>query len=261
MSVYTPENLALIERKLLGQLTGEEARTFEQKLKDSEFQALYKAEQDLFQAFQSAGRAQLKADLQALDAQTFVSRSTNQVPDASGKVRPMFQKYAAWAVAAAVVLLLGLVYVLRPQSMSNEELLAAHFEPYPNEQYRIQRGAEDSTVSKSVLEAFYYYDSGDYEVAAEKFNFLNQKAGDQEIEFFEAISLMKINRWQEAIEILTSISEQSGSKYQKPADWYKALSLIGLNRTEDANTLIQVISTDNTHPFQQQAKALLEARK
>ncbi|SFU20184.1 hypothetical protein SAMN04489724_0262 [Algoriphagus locisalis] len=129
-----------------------------------------------------------------------------------------------WWYAAAAILFFGIMgwWGSAQFSRDSENLYYSYFEPYPNVVEPIVRSdAEQSGLS---AQAFAWYEKGEYEKANDAFATLfeeNQKAADL---FYQAISLMALDRSAEAIPLLEQQKEEDS--FYEAAQWYLALAYL-----------------------------------
>ena len=204
-------------------------------------------------AFKSYERDQMKAQLQTLEADIqSEEKSARQESAPKAKVVRMWPRYLA--VAASVALLIGAFFWLNPMNSSGEsELFAQHYEPYPNVIAPIQKSGDQPTAKE---QPFQDYERGDYEAALEGLNNLDESP---ERNFFQALSLIGLERYDEAKTQLSIIGKTDGARFQQAATWYLALIEIRAENWAEAKIYLQeAIAINVNTPLARRAKRVLE---
>jgi hypothetical protein len=137
-----------------------------------------------------------------------------------------FPKWKTWMAAAMIPLLLGLGYLFWTQSAQRPATdYLSYYESYPNTVLPFVRGEE---TEDPAWEAFMAYESREYVKAAELFTQLNRTQTKDEWVFYEAMSKMELQDWNNTIKLLENhswTSEEKGT-FGDVKDWYLALALL-----------------------------------
>lgn len=227
-----------IEKYVEGKLSLEETRAFAKELCDntdlvSEMQAYQKA----VKGIRDYG---LKAELRTYH-QEFFEKLANK--------RILYWKYIS-GIAASVIIIIGLVYILLFQSLSNSELFTRYFEPYPD--IITTRNVDNSNLAKGLKS----YSSGEYEMAITIFNSLPPTDPDYTTAlFYMAISYLAITQPQIAIDSLEKLN-RIDKTYQEQVHWYLALSYLKLDDTKSAKK--QLMKIEEKHFKYIEAQELLD---
>lgn len=137
-----------------------------------------------------------------------------------------FPQWKTWVAAAMIPLLLGLGYLFWTQSAQDSVSdYLSYYESYPNTVLPFVRGEEKEDPA---WEAFMAYESQEFAKAKELFTQLNRTQAKDEWIFYEAMSKMELQEWNNAIKLFENhswASEEKGS-FGDVKDWYLALALL-----------------------------------
>lgn len=231
----------LLERYFENQLSEEEKKILQNYLDtDASFVEEFVFQKNVKQAITLNERTELKKKLQSFEPQ----KSTKNW-------------ISKWSVAASIAVVLGAGYWFMNQSPDTIELYNQYYQSYPNVVAPTVRG-ESKTNMKS--EAFYEYDSGNYEKAYELFSKLYTTNKEDYALFYSSLSLIELNQHKEAIALMDAFDSNKNNGFTPFFKWYKALSYLKLNEKEKAIELLQSLS-ENQNPQQAQAQKLLEDLK
>jgi len=163
--------------------------------------------------------------------------------------------YKKWLVAASVAAVLALTgfWYFGESNLSNDQLFANNFEPYNNVTYPIVRG-ENSNDLKA--KAFIAYEAKNYKDALNTFDTLLIKGEDAAISFYKANALLKLNRVDEAIVILSDNADLPDI-LEAQQKWYLALAYIKIASNDKATTTLKALIKDGTHK-KKEAEQLLK---
>lgn len=228
----------------------------------------------LDQALTAGEKNELENDLQAdveLKAELDRHQQTRQlvhqmaVEETRTKVGKAFRKSQAnkrniarpflrIAAGVAIILALGLGYLLTQQPANPQELAANHFEPFPDRLTTM--GAE----SDALGEAMNAYNQGDYAKASD---LLQQIPGDhpqQElVGLYMGIAAIQTGNEQQAISLLSQLQENSAN-YREVASWYLALTYLQQGEEEKARPLLQALADADAYQASN-AQELLDSLK
>lgn len=159
-----------------------------------------------------------------------------------------------WYAAASILVLITVSFWLYNQNPSTEKLYATYFESYPNVIEPIVRNGNNQLMNTKT-KAFIAYESKDYSNAAKFFDVVIDETNAEYAQFYKAISLMNIDQYHDAADILKT-SDWSET-YKSKALWYLALSELKLNHMDQCKaSLKQLIMAGNFNL--NEAKELLE---
>lgn len=230
------DNESLINGHLQGTLTLEEKSLFDTLIEtDPSFADAVRFEENTKIAITLESRNKLKSKLQLLEKN---SKKINS---------------KSWIfIAASAIVLLGISLFYINQTPSTNKLFADYFEPYPNVESPIVRSGSPKSIKE---EAFVAYEIADYNKASEMFSELSKITDDPYAPFYHAVSLMVINKIEDAVSIFTNTSWSKD--YQGKVDWYLSLCQIKLHKLEEAKFTLKKIIKNNSYNHVK-AKKLLE---
>ncbi|WP_299098511.1 hypothetical protein [uncultured Winogradskyella sp.] len=152
-------------------------------------------------------------------------------------------KFYAIAIAASLIIALGIFSLLQPSNrVTNEQLFANYFEPYPN---IISPASRGNQTKNAKIEAFNYYDAKNYNLASQKFEALYKSTNTPYYLFYHAICQLQLGKTDSAITLLKK-REGVTDKLKMHTNWYLALAYLKTNNTTEAKILLQIISAENS---------------
>lgn len=236
------DKATLITRYFEGILTPDEKSHLDYLLKtDKAFSNQFNFEKKTKAAITLEERQKLKAKLQKFETES------------SGRKR---RNRKTWIpIAAAILILIGVVSIFNSKQTSNSDLFAEYFEPYPNTVAPLVRG-ENAADNKT--EAFKAYESGDFKSASIFFNRLFETNSEEYARFYEAVALMA-DRQFEASKTIFASSVWS-EEYSEKANWYLALNYLHLEQNKNARTILENIVEAKSYQHEN-AKKLLKKIK
>lgn len=234
------DNENLINRYFEGTLTPQERMLFDDLLKsDSDFSEQLRFHKMTKAAITLESRKELKNKLQKFEQENSPAKKSKN-----------------WLyIAASVVILLGISLFFVNQDPSSNKLYAQYFEPYPNTVAPIVRSNSQRDIKN---DAFAAYENENYQKATELFSQLSSETNEEFAIFYNAMSLMKLERISEASELL---AETNWSKsYNDKALWYLSLCRLKENNIPDTKRLLQKLITANGFK-NKEAKSLMSKLK
>jgi len=226
-----------IQDYLQGKLNFEERQSFEELLQnDKTLKKDFEDYKSVQKAFKLNEAERLKSKLQTHEKDNSSGSSFNS--------RSFF-----YAIAASVLVLIGVSFYF---NFFQQDLYGQYFETYPNVYQPVVRGsAEEST------KAFMYYENQDYKSAQKAFESLLKEEDNPNIRFYYALTYLNegdAKRANEELEALKNIEFE----FQAEVIWYQSLSLIKLDRLEEAEELLQTINTKDFSFNRDKVDTLLE---
>ncbi len=187
-------------------------------------------EADVNQAIRFSKQKELLAEIKGFEL------AEAEVPTPTNSKQQLHRTW--WTMAAGIAILLSAAWFLwdgeRENAMTNEELFAEYFEPYPANM--VKRGGEVD----SLMMGYLAYESGDYVTAIEIF----EVQTDTISQFFLGVSYLGIGEVHKAIETLKKY-EVVAVVLKDQSLWYRALSHIKLDNKSEAIDLLEKIKSSN----------------
>lgn len=245
----------LIDKHLLGQLSPKEAHEWKKVRRAPEVLKELSFRRDLIAAAIPEGRANLKKELQALEAGLINPAQDHEIFGPVTPVRPLWQKPQLWAAAAGIALLAAFAYFFSLNKAPEDAavIFAEAWQPYPNE-LRVQvRGG--GTKPSSLDAAMRLYDAQRYDEAIIALS--NIKTPQDTIAFYRANALLATGKTTLARTIFASIEQSSDHPYQEESSWYLALMDIQVSNIARAKRRLTAMGNNRQHPFSSQANTLL----
>lgn len=229
------ENEALIRKYFEYQLSEEEKMLFASLLQnDAAFAKEVEYQKNVKKAITLNEREALKQKLKSYEAKPKLST-------------------AYWLSAAVVILFFGGLTWFQLKPFSPEELYQEYYQSYPNVVAPTVRGDNEGNIKS---DAFYEYDSGNYEKSLTLFSKIYADEGVDYALFYKAMSLLELNRYKEAIASFDLIETTDNNAFTPFVKWYKALSYLKLNEKGKAIELLRELA-EKENPQQQMARKLL----
>jgi len=224
-----------IEAYFHGDLSSEALVEFERLLeKDLYLQQEVKKHHEMEQAISDPEREYLQQKLTQVRAEM---KSESKYLNAFSRT---YRKY--WAVAAAILLLLGVFAVFQLSKPEYEDLYSAYYKPFPAQD--IMRGEGEVTPPASFMKD---YRQRDYRLALTKLKkAINLDPNNGQLWLYLGNCHMQLNNLQLALDAFDRIDPKGD--FGKDAQWFSALCYLKMGNTEPAkNELGQLVSIDNIH--------------
>lgn len=237
-----------VEKYVRGELSAEEKKAFENKLKNDPAlaQELASFRKDEL-IIKSAARKKIRDD-----AQIAFEKSNKK----SGKRVVMLRRIA---VAAGFLLIIvgGLWWMNSPTNVSSpDQLYAQHFTLPPSPALR---SGGDAATDQKWEQAISFYSENNLTAAIPVFRelltdeFFTKK---ETAKLLLATSLMAKENYGKALEVLKGINPESS--YKEDAEWYQALALFKLGKTDEAKNAFYEIASKSKHYKKEEAGEFLK---
>lgn len=225
-----------IDKYFEGNLTDEENATFKIILaEDQELAKAFAYEKNVKKAITLNEREALKQQLRSFET-----------PKKSFK----------WMnVAASLVAFLGLFTWTLFFNSNYDSLYDDYYQTYPNTVLPTVRG-ENNLGIKS--DAFYAYDSGDYQKSAQLFSEIYNKDSDDYALFYQGLSLMELKKYEQAIVVLNQSDSNKKSDFTPFFKWYAALAYLKLGKKEEAKKALEILTKTENQQKEAALKLLSE---
>ena len=227
------DNIDLIEKALLDNLSQEEMILFRQKMKVEQFAITYQQELAIFQEVNKSGRIRLKKKLQSIE------KDMPQVVQLNN-LRRMY-----W-IGAASILLMASFFLIK--HFLSTTLFEDHYQPMANVVDPISK-AELSNES-----AFQLYEQQRYDEALIA---LEQLSDHPAKLMYLALCHLELSNLNQAKVLFQEISNDKNHEFYEEAQWYLALTHLRNDQPKSAIRQLQEI-TDSNSFFAQRAQQLLK---
>lgn len=168
-----------------------------------------------------------------------------EIPKAKSK------SYKIWYAAASLILISGLGFYFSQNS--NTAIYNKFYQSYPNVVAPTVRGEQKEDIKS---EAFYEYDSGNYQKSVVLFSKIYDAEKDDYALFYKALSLMELKKTNEAISTFKQFDLNKNNAFTPFVKWYLALAYLKTNEKENAKLLLESL-VENANPQQEMAQKLL----
>lgn len=163
------------------------------------------------------------------------------------------------AVAAAAVALIAAVVWIYSGPQDSGSLYASYYEPYDSDldiQFR-EAGGSSIPADTPLTRGLKAYGSHDFARAIPELQGFVTRFPDHAVaRFYLGLSLVSEERLEEAAQQL-GIVQQARQEYWEEACWYEALVLIKLERKEEARELLNTLTSPGNGRYYEKAKALI----
>lgn len=184
-------------------------------------------------------------------------RAVANKPFPSGAVKVKMGSRYAFALAAALALMIVAYLFMQPPSL--QTIVADNAKAYPNKMKFKSLGKEAETVSPEVIRAFQLYDNQNYSATALALQPVVAANLDRvDYRFYWGVSLLKSNQYPAAVSALTPAT-QGQHEYQVPALYYLGLACAGSGDHACARQNLKAyLDSPDGVTFRTQAKAVLD---
>ena len=236
----TEEDYLLIEKKIDGTLTTEEARAFDRRqTEDKEFAEAYALQQSAIDTFRREHPQRLKEEMRAMHEEMKAERRQQQESR-----RP----YAIAAVVALLLVATSLFFFLR--TPSSQDLYAEYYHPY--RATIVGRGA--SPEQKNQTEQL--YSEGRFAEAIPLLQTLVAETDGTETDRWRLILGNAYLQMDSTTQALDQFEQITDADYQPYARWYTAMSHLKAEDTDAAQKVLQLLANQPS-PFRSKAQQLL----
>ena len=210
-----------VRRYLNGQMDDDERQQFEDRINNEpELARQVNLDQVLLEGIQLHYRGKLKEKLQSLDQGDFYP------------VKPVFPIFKALAIAAGVILIMVVGFLVFENKPDSQALYATYFKPYYNVVNDIERG---ENIVSGGEDPYQLYELGKSQEAIELFEKLLLKNPDNnQLIFYNGLSYLNSGSTSGAIDNLSKVAGKEDFLLSAPALWYLGLAYLKENRNKEA---------------------------
>ena len=233
----TNKHINLIDRIIRNEATEAERVEFKSLLaSDEAFKKQYEFTKDFNEVSKSNAQYELKDRLRAIEQES--SKEKVQATDEPIAKSRSLVFYLSRA-AAALLLLAACWFLMPKETQQAPDLFAANFSSHPNELSHIDRG--EGQNNSQLKEAFLAYQQNEHTKASQLFSSLHKQGGSDDLLFYESISLLHLDKSNEALKNLESLSEKDLRIQNEVIHWYLALAQIKTGDTAAAKISLQKV--------------------
>ena len=240
-----------LDRYLRGEMAAEEKKGFEQQLDtDTGLAAELDFQRDTVAGINLDGSQSLKEQLQAVEAGLVSERTT------AASKKAVHIKLTTWmAIAASLLTVVLLGYLLLPGTPDTEAMFVAYYEPYPNiiNPARRSGGGDTETILEQAVRS---YEAEDYKQAVALF----EQGTDPSVghTFYQAASYLGLGQSADAIPLLQQVAQEDQSVFYEAGLWYLALSHLKEGNTAEAKTHLTAL-TERGNDYATEAEEVLSS--
>ena len=259
----TEEQYELIETYLKNELSASDRALFETDLgADADLRAEVDRQRDLRLGLRAIGIERTLERARTQYRATLTTPASSHEPARNARqptvVRSLSTRHY-WAVAASVVLILGVGLYTYQQTAGNRTDIA-YADTLPDE---LTKGFPSDSISSEVrarfVDALTNYKAGKYGRVIERLKTL--PADRQTVyykDYFLGLSYLANKQPAEAIPILNRALATPSAPLRQKVEWCLALAYVKDEQNEKALPILTRISTDKAHPFQSLAQRVLQ---
>lgn len=226
-----------IDAFLLGRMNDEEKKQFELEMEnDTELAQLVEVERTLMYSIETL---ELKNKLKTIANQE--SQETIENPEAT--VRNLFRRNMAIAASFLVLLAAG-VWMWNSSSNGSGNELDSIF--YTDAGLPTKMSGSDHYV---FYDGMVDYKREEYTEALSKWEKVNSGIGKDTIQYYQAMALIGLNNYEEAIAMLGLLTRNSDFYFN--AKWYEVYCLIKQGKKEEARNLLDLDGLKNKSGYKE----------
>jgi hypothetical protein len=257
----TEAQYELIEAYLGDELSASDKASFEEEINtDDELRQEVNRQQAIRLGLRALGIE--RALEQARDQYKATTPATATKPEPQTIVRPL-GNWRYWAVAASVLLILGIGYLAYQQTASRQIDLAYAETLRSDTNDELLKSFPSGNVSSGTraqfLQALANYKAGKYEDVISQLRTLStDKQTVHYKAYFLGLSYLANKQPTEAIPLLIQAQSTPLVKLRQKADWFLALAYVKNDQKEKALPMLTRISNDKANPFHPLALRVLQ---
>lgn len=273
-------DINLFDDYLEGNLSDEQKKSFEIKLaEDENFRIEFEEHKDLLDGLLIMNDKNLRAKINIvqdeLEKEGFFKKKEEKENISDGattekttaKVRSIgLQKILAIAASLLLLAVAGW-WMLKPSTLTNQELFANYFQNFPAENLALKTtekleelgfaGGELKQQLRNLQQGIIAYENGNLTTAAEQFKQFSTLYPERfDVKLFHGIALLENNQPQLAEPILTTLASSNFAQ-KETAIWYLALTQLKLEKTAEAKSNLQQLVSNNSALYKTKAEEIL----
>ncbi len=234
-----------IEKYLSGELNADELKEFEALLdKDESFKKQFQFHKEVYRSISKKKEIDLLEKLESIHH--------SKIDSNKSRIR-FLSKWPVIGIAATLFLVFGVLSIIRlNQAAGPEELFNEYYTAPSVDLYTRSSNTDPEMIS---FEAKYSKES--YSQALELMEQYLSDKNDLQGEFYKSICLIELERFEEAEQILISLSEHP--LLSDLSNWYLLMIYLKQESIENARIQLDLIANDDTNEYQKQAKDILSS--
>lgn len=247
MEELSENDLLLIDKYLLGQLSLEEQKDFDVRMSNDLFAQEVSSMRAAQLILKKKGEEKFRAEFSQIDVEMDKNSTISKPP----KTLPSLKWIIGIALLALLVYLLSLLFFQeKPQ---NDILFAEYFEPMPNMVAPIEK---NNTSPGTYDMAFQSYERGNYQEAIRLFENLDNRS--DAVVFYQGLSFLGMDQANDAIPFLEQISPLPNSDFSDAAQWYLLLSYLYIDNSEMVTKVGKIILDKPGHRYRLETEELMK---
>lgn len=244
-----------IDQYLLGRMSAEQAKTFEEELQqDADKKKAVEETALMMEAFKQEKEEVIRSRLKALQQRTVATKQVATKNTPSAKTKPLPYKRILAAVAALTALAISLWWLLTPISPDMGAVYAAQY-ARPNIDRASISSLKDIGFANKVYhlelnKAYNLYDKDDIQAALSQFDVYLKAAPKtdrfyQEAKLFKATTLMEAGQFTKAKILLEDITQKNVAFEE--ATWYLVLCYLKTNEVDKIQEVSQALPLESKY--------------
>ena len=230
-------NYEQIDQYLMGQLQGENLRSFERQMESDPDLAQEVADRrKSLDILEDLGDLQLKKRIKVIHNKVVGSSEREATPEKVTKVRPLYR----WiAVAATFLLLISAFLWWSNRALDNQQLFAQHYEPY-----NISFTNRSADVDTRLADASRLYKNGNFQQVIGLLESYLQDTTNTKATLALGIAAIELNHYDKAIQYFDQLIEAKDPLYEEQAIWYKALTYLKQDDAANCKTQLNLLTQE-----------------
>ena len=233
----------LLQKYLDHSLTEEETVLLEKEIKENpDFQRELDEASEVRKAIIAHKKEQLRTTFKTLE---------------QSQKKPFITKLIPFSIAASVFIsILIVAYFLMNSPVSHETLFLENFEPYRNIIIPIERGETPPHNKNLEYDAFYNYETGNYDTALQEFTRLYETEKTSYYLFYKAICELQLDKVDAAIDSFLA-HQKLNDTFKEKGKWYLALAYLKNNDRAKCKIILEEVIQHKSYNYVK-AKQILE---
>lgn len=224
---------AYIDAYLLGQLSPEERKAFEEAMNQHEtLRQQVDEHRLLIEGIEQAGNERVKARFQQLERSKPYRRNI---------------RFRMAVAASLIVLVVAGIFLFNALNRTDaQQIFASHFDPYPVIEQGTIRGTNDGSELVQGLQA---YEQGQYATAIDLLvPFQSANPHQTIVQFYLGLSYLANNQAERAVVVLRPLADNSDFALSEQATWYLGLAYLKTGATAKSTAIFDQLQKESNDP-------------